>query len=408
MTAALLMSAFVLQASTQMTISVSGLPEGVEPKMEVTAPDGSKHLLNAGQPSTFSLVGNYSISGETFRNAGQIIDMIYDAGTVKGALKSGESKSLTLKYAPRGGTGRLWTVSTRINEEEDDLTKGQIRSLTQSELEKGGFKTGSRIFEIPARAGDGVVTGHGSLLYFGGWDEPHIMRVSSNGLGSNGTRAAVAETEPLAISIDPKGRIWLLKDETAVCYPAGSFEQGSAPKPSITLNNDPDSDSPITFGHAIFDHDGSMILFGKGWIQRVPASELTKSGTIQKNATTTETGSINGGALDKDGNLWLTDENSSVWKFPRNDDGSFSASGTQYSVPLSVCGIAIDNEGGVWVLIRYSGELLRLDPGSSEFKVKGLFGRGHTEWSKLVLNPPPAWSPLAGSFPKTRLGAESE
>lgn len=396
----LLAGVMATQAATNISLSVEGLPEGCSPVITVTSPDGKAQEIDGAAKWTSSVPGAYTAKGESFRHKGEVVDVIYDASEVKATVVQGKTTSLTLRYRPRGGTGMLWTVSERIDEETDDFTKGEVRALSAAALAEGGFSSATRTFTIPARAFGGVVLPDGSLAFAGGWDDGAIMRMSSDQLAVGGQRSKIAGPEPAFVTIDPRGRFWVHNAESAKCFSTINFSGNP-----IAELKPAEGDEQVSFDNLLFDHDGSMIVFGRGYIQRVPANQLSGSRSIARAGTATTTGSVSQGALDQEGNLWISDENSTVHKFVKQTGGGFSSDSTEYRVPQATVGLAFDESGGLWALNRYSGELLRLSKGESEFKVVGQFGKGHSPASWLVFNPPASWSPIgaATGFVKKRL-----
>ena len=179
-----------------------------------------------------------------------------------------------------------------------------------------------------------------------------------------------------------------------------------AGSPKVSLTPVEDSEEPISFENLLFDSEGAMVIISRGRIVRVKAVELASSKSIPLAGTQINTGSLYQAAFDEEGSLWVCDENSIVHKFAKSGDG-FSSRSTQYAVPQASVGLAIDNSGSVWLLNRYTGEMHVLEKGGSEFQLKGVYGKGHEAGSRLVFNPPPAWSPLAAAkdFVRSRFQA---
>lgn len=395
----LVLAAAFVQASQSVTVSVEGLPADCKPEVSLQSPTGTQ-VLDPTSPVKFSALGSYALRGESFRLKGAIVDTIYDASEVRTTLAQGQTTNLTLRYRPRGGTGMLWTVAERIDEETDDFTKGEVRALTAEALVEGGFSDATRKFSIAARAFGGVIAPDGSLVFAGGWDDNAILRIVSGQLAAAGQTSKLSGPEPAFVTVDPKGRFWVHNGEFARCFTTTNFS-GS---PAVELTA-AEADEPIAFDNLVFDHDGSMIVFGRGFIQRIAASELVGKKAIARGGTPNNTGTVSQGALDRNGNLWITDENNVVHKFSKAPGGSFSGDSVEFEVPQATVGLALDESGDVWVLNRYTGDVLRLKEVERQFTRVGRFGKGHSPSSRLVFNPPASWSPLAAAtgFVKTRL-----
>lgn len=407
MTALLFASLLAAQSpATSIKVVVEGLPNGALPEVKVKIPSGQEEAVDLAKGWQGSAVGNYEVNAPSFRYAHPVVDTVFDAPTVKRTVKSGETVTISVRYGPRSASGGLFTFTDRIDADTDDFTVGEIRFLSAAELLKGGFTTATKIIKTAARAYAGAALPDGAVFFAGGWDLPGVHRVGSAQFSTGAKSVVLPGGESAFMALDSKGQVWLHNSDWAKCYGPYSAGMSFAGAPKVSLTQVPDAEEPISFDHLLFDSEGGMVIIGRGGIVRLKPSELNSSKNVPLSGIQINTGSLYQAALDEEGNLWVCDENSVVHKFAKSGDG-FSSDSTQFTVPQASVGLAIDNSGSVWVLNRYTGEMHVLEKGSSEFKLKGVYGKGHASGSRLVFNPPPAWSPLSAAqdFVKVRFQA---
>lgn len=380
-----------------MTVQVTGLPDEFTSKVEITLPNGSTQAYDWEAGFIGDIPGEYRVTGETVRIPGEIIDLVYEAAPVSGRLDEGGSGTLALRYAQRPGSGMMWVFTTRTDD-EDGHDKAHARAIDAATLARGGFSSPSRNITLPPRLYGGAALPNGDLLYVDDWDNRAVMRLSKAAQGGNGAPEPWSASRIGFVNVDPRGRLWISTADFADRYPASVLASGTLGEPEAKYESNWDHEDRMSMSSMIFDHDGSVVALGNGSIARVPASHFGASGDVRFPWRVAHEGGANQVAIDREGNVWATFEYGSVVKFSKEEvEASGEVHGTAYEVPMSVCGITIDNSGGVWILIRWTGELFRLAPGESSFAKVGFMGTGYSESSRLTLNPPPAWSPLAAA-----------
>lgn len=381
------------QASpTVVRLAVNGVPNGLRPAIEVTLPSGQKTVVRTPGEFSASQPGAYRVSGEAFRVAGQLVDTVFDSVPQQQTVKAGTSVTLQLSYRVRPGSGMLWAATARI-EDEDDFSKGTLRSLTEQNLLAGGFTAPSRQLLMGPRLAGGIAGPDGSFYFVDGWNASALMQASPAALGtSSGKAVAVAGAPAHTYAISPSGDLWTLHD--------GVVRRLGAADVELTLEE-------LPAGHLLFNAAGDLLLYAAGQVARIPAGKLTGKRKLAVGDVaamlTFSSGTLGHGALDEAGTLWVPDENSQVIAISA---GQLAQGGAveprRFEVPLSASAVTVDNASGVWVLIRYTGELFHLPAGGAAFSKKGQFGKGFDEHTSLTLNPPPVWSPLgkAKAFPR--------
>lgn len=410
MKAVILLFSSLLAAQTPTTVKlqVSGLPPGQSPlpTITVTLPSGKNQTIPSITDFTSNEPGRYRVNGEPFRLPGPIVDRVLEAPPIDRLIKPGESVALQLTYRQRPGSGMLWAATARIDADTDDFSQGTIRALDDTQLQPGGFtKPSSQMLSGPRLAG-GIAAPDGSFYFVDGWTANALMRLPPTSLQSTGTAKAsrVPNTEAHAYGLSPAGDLWSLHDRTLKHLSSASLTP-SKPIVELTIR---DEDDALPATHFLFTSTGDLLLYGPGHVARIPVSKLSPGqreiGKGDAAAILTfDSGTIGHGALDETGNLWLPDENSEVIQLPAAAlENGGNTRGERFSVPQSASAIRVDNQGGVWCLIRYTGDLFYRAPGASAFAAKGSFGHGFDEHTQLTLHPPPAWSPLAAApaFPK--------
>jgi len=392
------------------SIELTGVPPGYAPALEVTLPSGKKTAVS--HPAEFAGLepGKYRLTGEAFRIPGEIVDTVLEAPVAEILVKAGEKKVLRLNYTKRGGTGILWTATARIDEDTDDFTKGAVRGIDEATLLAAGFSKGTAEILTGPRLYGGLVAADGAFLFVDGWDSSALMRLPAAALAKGGKPLKLPGTEVLQYALDPKGNLWELSGARLRRYPAGSWSSGITGKPSAEFTLATEEEAALPANRLLFSAEGDLLLCDRGRIARFAASSLASSRTLARQDAKAflefAGGSTGQAALDANGDLWLTDENSEVVQIARSQwEKGGTTEGTRYSVPQSVNGVAVDNSGGVWILIRHTGQIFHRPAGGGEFTEKGVFGRGFSDFSTLTFNPPPPWSPLVQPGMPRRLEA---
>lgn len=400
LTVAALSFASLFTNSPTVTVSLVGAPSGEWPPITIRMPGGSEIVADSAEElSALKLVevGRYTVSGPVFRAATGLVDTIYDpqADLVQ-EVKEGETAHLTFRYFARNGTGMVWVATTRT-QDEDDWSKGTLRSLLGTDLAGGKVRVSDTITTGP-RSGSGVVLPSGAYLFSDAWDNDTVMRIGASDLAARGVPRPAGAVEQGHMTRDPSGRVWVGRQEVARAYVPDA--SGALGAPVVELKRDEDAEEPLDLATLVFRHDGSAIVFGAGGLAIIPAADLARSHTVNPRWRKIPAGVQGSAAVDAEGNLWTANANGAVHRFAKADlDGRGALTPREYEVELGLHSVTIDAEGGVLALVSYTGNLYRLKPGGSTFEKLGSIGTGLDLSSTLTLNPPAEGTPLAQGFP---------
>ncbi len=258
------------------------------------------------------------------------------------------------------------------------------------------------------RLSGGFAAPDGAYYFVDGWDHSALMRLNPQALASKTAKPVkVAGTDryPYKLShngdLREKDGIVLRRRSTASLTPGSALVE-------LTVAEEEDG---LPSAHFLFTAEGDLLLYGSGSVARIAGDKIKGKRTLTRADAaailTFSSGSVGHGALDEANNLWLTTESGPVLQITA---AQLESGGTieprSYDMEQSSSALTIDNAGGVWVLVRYTGAVHYLEPGGSAFVARGSLGKWFDEHRELTLNPPP-WSPLAmgAGFPK-RLGEE--
>ncbi|MBZ0214276.1 MAG: hypothetical protein K8H99_10790, partial [Nitrospirae bacterium] len=217
LTVAALSFASLFTNSPTVTVSLVGAPSGEWPPITIRMPGGSEIVADSAEElSALKLVevGRYTVSGPVFRAATGLVDTIYDpqADLVQ-EVKEGETAHLTFRYFARNGTGMVWVATTRT-QDEDDWSKGTLRSLLGTDLAGGKVRVSDTITTGP-RSGSGVVLPSGAYLFSDAWDNDTVMRIGASDLAARGVPRPAGAVEQGQMTRDPSGRVWVGRQEVA-------------------------------------------------------------------------------------------------------------------------------------------------------------------------------------------------
>ena len=373
-------------SAANLTVQIEGLPPGVDAQVEVSYPGGTK-TLTATETLPDVGAGSVTATSSAVRAPGQFVDTVYIAQPVKTEVKGAET-ALVVKYTPRGGTGMLWIGSDFASEDNAEIA--QMRAVRDASL-AAGFTSFDRVMSAPVRM-DGPYYGTlGSFIANDHW-EGRFAEFQPGYLSGAGSVSFKPQPEERGgvIHRDPNGTLWLGGE--------GFFWRlDSSFKPNLKLEYEDGGDEVRpSFFNAAFDHEGNLIAVGNSHAWYLKAAQLKAPGSPKPVVTKFPSGGVNHVALDKENAAYVVNEIGQIQVLTRDQytKGGETEASRELSVPQSANCLAFDNEGGMWVSVRYSAQLLYFPPGESSFVEKGSVGPSMDEGSKILFNPPPAWSSL--------------
>ncbi|MFN7171867.1 MAG: hypothetical protein ACK4P3_03665 [Fimbriimonadaceae bacterium] len=384
-----------LVAQPAVTINISGLPEGAGGYVELITPSGNRTVTETTTIES-APAGTYQARPQPVRVAGPHIDTVYVAEPASATIEAGKGGSLTVTYRPRGGTGMLWVATERIHD-EDSFDIGELRAFRLTDLQAGSIKEPTRKMQHGPRTATSVLLPNGDILVTDPW-EGQFLRYPVSALASAGkptTHKGEGLEYDVRMAVDPAGNLWLLHPNLLVRIDQNQL--GNAQwKPRARYT--PEMLGVEWFpGWPVFDADGNLYLVGVEILVLTPEQQRSGANTTPRKLELPPGGKQQA-AFDKDGNLWVTDENSALYMVAKSAlGGSGRVSAVEVSVPFAVQSIAFDNAGNLLFTVRYEGGQLymrKADELQSGSNI--LLGQvPSVNYSNIILNPPPAWSPLS-------------
>lgn len=382
----------------KLTVTISGLPQGVLPDVDFASPS-EKKAITEGFVIENPAAGDYTLTPRPVRNGDPVVDTIYEAKSAKLSLKANGSGTLSVTYSPRGGTGFLWVATERLND-EDDLSKGQLRGFRASSLAKESVGAPDRTMSIEPRGFHLAIDGLGNLVSPNPWSSI-VYRWTPAGLGSAGS-GSNATIEGLAyegaVAFDPRGNLWVVSPTMLQMIAAADLMKAN-PKVSRTIKL-PEGDDIPGLGSPLFAADGKLYCAGRNTTIFTP-NELASSGMKRGRLVAFEdTGSTGQASWGPDGRIWFADENSTIWAASVDQlklGGGGGQPEVQTEAPLSVHGLTFDNSGNMLFTTRFEGGKLyrRAADKIAEDGGELLGDFPAASYSTLHFNPVPAWHPLA-------------
>lgn len=381
----------------KLTITISGLPQGVLPDVDFASPS-EKKAITEGFVLENPAAGDYTLTPRPVRNGDPVVDTIYEAKSAKLSLKANGSGTLSVTYAPRGGTGFLWVATERITV-EDDFSKGQLRGFRAASLAKGSIGAPDRTIPIEPRGSHVAVDGLGNLVSPSPWSG-FVYRWAPSGLGaaSVGSTTAIEELAyDGAVAFDPRGNLWVVSPMMLQMIAAADLMKAN-PKVSRTIKL-PEGDDIPGLGSPLFAADGTLYCAGRNTTIFSP-NELASSGVKRGRLIAFEdTGSTGQASWGPDGRIWFADENSTIWaaSVDQLKLGGGGQPEIQTEAPLSVHGLTFDNSGNMLFTTRFEGGKLyrRAADKIAENGGELLGDFPSAGYSTLHFNPVPSWHPLA-------------
>ncbi len=381
-----------------LTVTVSGLPGGVDASVLVTGPGGYSATL-AGTGTLSNLTpGSYTVAGADVRAAGAIVDSAYlAAGGGSVSVSANATAASSVAYSERAGSGKLWVTDEGVGTYGYDA--GQLGAT--------GSPTPS--VTLGSSSGpNGLALDASGNLWVGNIHSSQLVEYSVSQLGASGSPAPAVTIDsdgssldgPVTLVFDAQGDLWAGECGGSLeMYTPSQLAASGNPSPAVVLTG---FDCPSGLA---FDAQGNLWVGtdGTSGVVKLTPSQLQASGSPTPAVSIATSDGYEGVTFDKNGNLWVADINlSQVVMFTPaqiassgsptptvtiNDSGSGALHG-----PVAVL---FDNGGNLWVsnINSTPGNVLEVrasDLGSSGSPVPAVVISisSTLDWPQLVFDPP--------------------
>lgn len=303
------------------TVTVNGLPAGVDAKIKVTGVATSD--VTATQSLSSAAAGSYTVTAERVASADPIVRALYEptVSVASFCLVSSATQAVEVTYAPIPSSNKLWSTNANAT--------GDILAFKGADLAASG-----------ARTEEVNLTGPGGV----------------------------------SVVFDKDGNMWAIgptvSDVPLVRFPASQLGTSGAKEPDRKVNPLLTGCSPGLSALA-FDASGALwsTITCSDQILRIPPEKLAASGEY-----TPDAGDFGGGldkphqlAFDKDGNLWVSSFGGNiVYKLTPADLTSTTPvkpPSVLITLPVNALpvSLAFDDGGGLWTQLG-AGQLGRIAP----------------------------------------------
>lgn len=363
----------VVAGTGNLTITITGLPAGLDAAVSVTGPGGTTVLTGT---TTLSGVpgGPYTITSAPVATADSTV-----SGYIRGAvpasavcLRDTESRSVPVPHSAVGSAGKVWVGA---GFQSLAFTSAQLRSTATlaPAVTSGTRGSAGAVFD---RDGNLWVRGQSS-------SEPYLMRYSAASLASDGIPtpdrsiniSGVTCAGSGAMAFDESGNLWVsigcLQRVVRISAAQLTFTGTVSPTVQITALVNPEG--------LAFDAAGNLWVADNTQLRRFNASRLSASITSAADLNVTFTTpsppapgitglNVHNLAFSPSGDLWVSSYGQSA--LYRVESAIAAATGIQTTTVTRIIyfdsfaqprGFAFDNSGGLF--IAYLGSaFIRLSP----------------------------------------------
>ncbi len=361
---ALTLTAILAACSTapppgSLVLSVTGLPVGTAGSIMVTGPGGYAQAVTTTTSLTVAS-GTYSVSVSEVRGNDAIVPLMYDgvATPTSVTVSAGVATTATVTYAQRPGSGHLWIPMFIGLNEVTGYARGQLAA------------SGSPIQDV-SLAG---TTNHGEGIAFDGkgnmWVADflgYLYRYDAASLASSGMPTPAVAINATAygglagLAFDARGYLWTTANTSSqlVGYSPDQLTQDGAPTPAVVITTNGSSLSgPVGIA---FDASGNLWVANStnDAVVQFSAAQLLETGSPASTVTLSSDGANSlvfpyALAFDANGNLWVTNYNSTVVRYSSAQLANTSSPTPTATIdPTSLgatpVGLAFDASGALWV-----------------------------------------------------------
>jgi sugar lactone lactonase YvrE len=358
-------------ATGSIAVTVSGLPAGVNAKVEVSGP-GGMHAIQATTTLSAQASGDYTFAASNVGEADPIVRKAYKAAVSvsTGQVCDGRTLAVDVTYTLIPTSNKIWWGSS--NSPSDTLAydssvlaatgspTATVTASTQGAI-PGAFDRDGNLWVLDDTAGavglkrypaDAIVTGGSqtpdvvvtSSAFEGGTPGPVSIAFDSAGNAWVGVLYSQSVVEipaasllasgavtpppvqianvmsPNALAFDAKGNLWVGAGDSVVQYAAPRLTANISTAPDVTIGaqTPPPVTGPLTsvLGLA-FSGDGELWADFNGTLAKLTTADLATSGTLTPAVQfTADVQALPSGlALDEGGNLWMAYSAGKVCRF---------------------------------------------------------------------------------------------
>ncbi len=413
-----------------LSVQLTGLPDGLTPTLVVRGPGGT-FPIRPDQTLQNLVPGTYSVTAEPIRQAGATIDTIFDGTSAVVTVNANASVVASLDFIPRPGTGLLWVGS------EASATGFGFKAFASSALARSGnpapsLQLAQTFSEISPQRFVGLTMDAARVWttassFFGDQVNSAVAAFSIAQAGApvvrpsalvRGTNNSLSNLRGLVF--DRSGNLWVISvdNRTLMKFIPDQLQSGT-PTPAVTLDLS-------ALGTALFvgptqvamtfDTQDNLWIGSNARIIKLTREQLNTSGVINSNDVSVRF--FNNGrqvlalAFDAGGNLWSASSRglvklSATQLAQAGPDESTNPDndvilaldqiirGSSATVPFSV---AFDNAGNLWAGTD-TGTLIRLTP--DQLAVSAIITPGvviqtgvNARVTALTFNPAPSNLPI--------------
>jgi sugar lactone lactonase YvrE len=357
-------------------LTVSGLPEGVMPRVTLQGP--SEQTVTMAQTLMVGS-GNWAVTADVATASDPVVRTVY-AGRVSApnfCLKPGATQAVEVAFSKVPTSNRLWVGNGSGG-------TGNLHGFDSASLRMTNTAASAWNQDVAGSAG-GAFDREGNLWALGNTTvDPLIVRFPAEAFGAASRpmpdrRIDVAAIRCFprasALAFDRAGNLYVASPCQKEVYRLDAAQLTSAmPMPALTLTG---FDSPSALA---FDRAGNLFVGDSGAeeVVRYEAAALAGSSpmpTVKLKArrstmpADTSVFGVNALAFDATGNLWAFDFGSSnvVYHFPAGELTGSGVKSLQPGVRMTVSvtgipeGLAFDEGGGLWMPLR-QGDVVRFSP----------------------------------------------
>ncbi|WP_333659626.1 hypothetical protein [Meiothermus cerbereus] len=350
-----------------LVVNISGLPGGVNAKVNVTGPSGFNQNLTASQTFTATAAGTYTVTANKVAQSDPIVHTAYSASVSDSpaCVRNGQATTVSVSYAQIPSSNKLWLDNGNPPSGSSPLLGFAASLLGSTATQSPSVSAGTVNLRDLTFDPDGNLWGIGGTTA-----DPTLVRYPANDLGSSGSKTRDRGINVSGINclpgasrlaFDTNGNLWLSVPCANKVVRVSAAQLGASgtvtPAVEITGLNAPEGLAFDASGNLWIANEGAerVVRFNAG---RLSASTSGPDLTIESKTPGPVVGTLDANllAFDASGNLWVVAFGANViYRLtPTDQSGSGSKTLTpaiQVSIPVGAVleGLAFDEGGGLWI-----------------------------------------------------------